>query len=52
LPVTFTARIFHGRDKSGRRIWLCLKPALVSQIEFTEWTPDGRLNIQVCRAER
>ena len=23
--------------------WVWLKPALVAQIEFTEWTPDGHL---------
>jgi ATP-dependent DNA ligase len=31
-------------------VWL--KPELVAQIEFTEWTPDGHLKaFKVCRVE-
>jgi bifunctional non-homologous end joining protein LigD len=29
--------------KEEMKNWVWLKPALVAQIEFTEWTPDGHL---------
>jgi len=31
--------------KAGRRFYdcVCVKPELVAQIEFGEWTPDGHL---------
>ena len=29
------------REEMKKRVWL--KPKLVAQIEFTEWTPDGHL---------
>ena len=30
-------------DKEEMKNCVCLKPELVAQIEFTEWTPDGHL---------
>jgi ATP-dependent DNA ligase len=39
------------KEEMKNCVWL--KPELVAQIEFTEWTPDGHFEaLKVCRAER
>jgi len=38
------------REQMKDCVWL--KPELVAQIEFTEWTPDGRLRHAACAVLR
>src|SRR5215831_8564773 len=38
------------REEMKNCVWL--RPELVAQIEFTEWTPDGSKTFEVCWAER